>query len=112
MSVLLKCLFWILPADTRHCRTNVTHEGRVAGAPGSHDRHGTLSWLYDYEDDFRINLNYTFFPRKTVDVGRGASGDKTRQDVEQGSILPARADKLLGLHGPNNCSKFLTNFLI
>ena len=29
------------------------------------------------------------------------SGDKTRQDVEQGSILPAKAEKLLGLHGPN-----------
>ena len=32
----------------------------------------------------------------------GSSGDETRQDVEQGSILPAKAEKLLGLHGPNN----------
>ena len=32
----------------------------------------------------------------------GGGGDKTRQDMEQGSILPSRADKLLGLHGPNN----------
>ena len=32
----------------------------------------------------------------------GGGGDETRQDVEQGSILPAKAEKLLGLHGPNN----------
>ena len=37
-----------------------------------------------------------------MEVEVGSSGDKTRQDVEQGSILPAKADKLLGLHGPNN----------
>ena len=34
-----------------------------------------------------------------VAVVVGGSGDKTRQDVEQGSILPTKADKLLGLHG-------------
>ena len=37
-----------------------------------------------------------------VVVAVSGSGDKTRQDVEQGSILLAKADKLLGLHGPNN----------
>ena len=37
-----------------------------------------------------------------VAVAIGSGGDKTRQDMEQGSILPAKADKLLGLHGPNN----------
>ena len=37
-----------------------------------------------------------------VAVAVGDGCDKTRQDVEQGSILPAKADKLLGLHGPNN----------
>ena len=30
------------------------------------------------------------------------SGEETRQDVEQGSILPAKAEKLLSLHGPSN----------
>ena len=68
----------------------------------SNDGHyGTSSQLYDYEDDFQINSNYTFF-RKTADVGREGGCDKTRQDMEQGSILPTRADKLMGLHGPNN----------
>ena len=37
-----------------------------------------------------------------VVVAVSGSGDKIRQDMEQGSILPARADMLLGLHGPNN----------
>ena len=32
----------------------------------------------------------------------GGSGEETRQDVEQGSILPAKAEKLLSLHGPSN----------
>ena len=30
------------------------------------------------------------------------SGDETRQDVEQGSILPTKVEKLLSLHGPCN----------
>ena len=42
-----------------------------------------------------------------VAVAVGGGGDKTRQEVEQGSILPARADKLFGLHCPNNR---ITNF--
>ena len=42
-----------------------------------------------------------------VAVVVGSSGDKTRQNMEQGSKLPAKADKLLGLHGPNN---WITNF--
>ena len=42
-----------------------------------------------------------------MEVVVGGDGDKTRQDVEQGSILPTRADKLLGLHGTNNWSQFL-----
>ena len=37
-----------------------------------------------------------------VPVAVGSGGDETRQDVEQGSILPTRAEKLLGLHGLNN----------
>ena len=37
-----------------------------------------------------------------VAVPVSSGGDETRQDVEQGSILPAKAKKLLGLHGPNN----------
>ena len=58
-----------------------------------------------YEDDFQINLNYNFFKKQqmsAVAVPVSGSGDETRQDMEQGSILPARAEKLLGLHGPNN----------
>ena len=37
-----------------------------------------------------------------VAVAVGGCGDETRQDVEQGSILPAKAEKLLTLHGPSN----------
>ena len=37
-----------------------------------------------------------------VAVAVEGGGDKTRQDMEQGSILPTGSDKLLGLHGPNN----------
>ena len=35
-------------------------------------------------------------------VAVGGDGEKTRQDVEQGSILPAKTEKLLSLHGPSN----------
>ena len=52
------------------------------------------------------SIQITLFSEKqqmlAVVVAVSGSGDKTRQDVEQGSILPARAYKLLGLHGPNN----------
>ena len=86
-----------------HRRTNVTHEGRVPSAPGSlititEPHHDCMTMKTTFES-IQITL---FFFRKTVDVSGGGRGDKTRQDVEQGSILPARADKLLGLHGPNN----------
>ena len=37
-----------------------------------------------------------------VAVAVSGGGDKTRQNMELGNILLARADKLLGLHGPNN----------
>ena len=51
-------------------------------------------------------IEITIFSEKqqmsTVAVAVSGSGDKTRQDMKQGSILPTKADKLLGLHGPNN----------
>ena len=43
-------------------------------------------------------------------VAVSGSGDETRQDVEQGSILSAKAWKLLSLHGPSNWTQILTNF--
>ena len=59
-----------------------------------------------YEDNFRIDSIYKKISEKqrmsAVAVAVGGSGEETRQDVEQGSILPTKADKLLSLHGPNN----------
>ena len=64
------------------------------------DHHGTSS---RYEDDFQINSNLNFFRKQQMSaVAVGGCGDETRQDVEQGSILPAKAKKLLSLHGPSN----------
>ena len=62
-------------------------------------------FLYLTETTFE-SIQITLYSEKqrmsAVVVAVSGSGDKTRQDVEQGSILHARADKLLGLHGPNN----------
>ena len=43
------------------------------------------------------SIQITIFSEKQrmLAVVVGASGDKTRQDVEQGSILPTKANKLL-----------------
>ena len=54
--------------------------------------------------DFNLNsIKKKLRKKKQISVvAVGSSGDETRQDVEQGSILPAKAEKLLSLHGPSN----------
>ena len=78
-----------------------------AGWPLLRLSHGPLWNLVTtvrYEDDFRFQFEFHFSQKKKQIsvVAVGSSGDETRQDVEQGSILPANAEKLLSLHGPSN----------
>ena len=98
-SVPLKCQFQILLPDMHHCCTNVTHEGQVAAAPASclTDHHGTSSRLYTMKMTFE-SIKITIFQTKQ----RMSVAVVTRPDVEQGSILQAKAEKLLSLHGPSN----------
>ena len=85
----------------RHHHTDVTHEGWVSGAPGClTDHHRTSPQLYAIKTTFKLILILKKSEKQwmsAVAVPVGVGCDQTRQDVEQGSILPAKAETLLGL---------------
>ena len=70
----------------------------------------TTVWLWRWlSNQFELHF---FLNRKTVDVGGGSGGDKTRQNVEQGSYCLLGLTSCWAYMVPNNWSQIFTNFVI